>query len=72
MLASTSQLSFPLVDLAMPVMADALKVSAAAFFQFENEEANERTLRKWIEGLIADASAESFSVIGCSLNLSFE
>jgi hypothetical protein len=43
---------------AIVALADALGTSAAAFFQFENAETNERTLRKRIEALIADASAE--------------
>jgi hypothetical protein len=41
---------------AIVALADVLRLRRS--FQFENEEANERTLRKKIEALIAGASAE--------------
>jgi XRE family transcriptional regulator, regulator of sulfur utilization len=43
---------------AIVALADALGTSAAAFFHFENEESNERALRKKIDALIGDASVE--------------
>lgn len=61
----------PSID-AIVALADALGTSAAAFFQFENEEANEKTLRKKIEVLIADTSAEELQRVSRVLRAMLE
>jgi transcriptional regulator with XRE-family HTH domain len=43
---------------AILALADALNTSPAAFFQFDNEEGNEKILRKKIEALVSESSLQ--------------
>jgi transcriptional regulator with XRE-family HTH domain len=54
---------------AILALARALDASPAAFFQFENEEGNEKILRKKIETLISGSSIQQLQRVYRVLNL---